>query len=102
MLRIRIPGRKQNQDIDDFPRVEESIEPHLLRLVDCCGGISEPLFRGRNHILRISCLLSICLAGPIANQVLISRWFRQRRGQAMDYAYLGLGLGGVVAPLLVN
>ena len=38
------------------------------------------------------------LAGPIANQVLIAQWFRVRRGQAMGYAYLGLGLGGVVSP----
>jgi MFS transporter, OFA family, oxalate/formate antiporter len=42
------------------------------------------------------------LAGPIANQVLIARWFHRRRGQAMGYAYLGLGFGGVVAPMLVN
>ena len=42
------------------------------------------------------------LAGPIANQVLIARWFHRRRGQAMGYAYLGLGLGGVTAPMLVN
>jgi MFS family permease len=42
------------------------------------------------------------MAGPLANQVLIARWFHRRRGQAMGYAYLGLGLGGVVAPMLVN
>jgi len=42
------------------------------------------------------------LAGPIANQVLVARWFAARRGRAMGYAYLGLGLGGVVSPLLVN
>lgn len=41
-------------------------------------------------------------AGPIANQVLIARWFERRRGQAMGYAYLGLGIGGVIAPMLVN
>jgi len=46
--------------------------------------------------------LGYVLAGPIANQVLIARWFRERRGQAMGYAYLGLGLGGVVSPLLIN
>lgn len=40
------------------------------------------------------------LAGPIANQVLISNWFRVKRGRAMGYAYLGLGLGGVAAPAL--
>ncbi len=40
------------------------------------------------------------LAGPIPNQVLVSNWFRAKRGRAMGYAYLGLGVGGVVAPLL--
>jgi MFS family permease len=51
------------------------------------------------------CLLEVVgytLAGPIANQVLVSRWFRIRRGRAMGFAYLGLGLGGVTAPPLVN
>jgi MFS family permease len=41
-------------------------------------------------------------AGPIANQVLIARWFRVQRGRAMGLAYLGLGLGGVVSPPLAN
>ena len=47
-------------------------------------------------------VLGYVLAGPIPNQVLVSRWFSSRRGRAMGYAYLGLGLGGVVAPLLIN
>jgi MFS family permease len=47
-------------------------------------------------------VLGYVLAGPIPNQVLISRWFSRRRGRAMGYAYLGLGLGGMVAPLLIN
>jgi MFS family permease len=47
-------------------------------------------------------VLGYVLAGPIANQVLVSRWFRSRRGRAMGIAYLGLGAGGVVAPLLVD
>ena len=47
-------------------------------------------------------VLGYVLAGPIANQVLIARWFSQLRGRAMGYAYLGLGLGGTAAPLLVN
>jgi len=54
------------------------------------------------ELLCIVEVLGYVLAGPIANQVLIARWFRRRRGQAMGYAYLGLGLGGVVAPLSVN
>src|SRR6267143_732049 len=47
-------------------------------------------------------VLGYVLAGPIANQVLVAHWFRVRRGRAMGYAYLGLGLGGVIAPLLVH
>ncbi len=47
-------------------------------------------------------VLGYVLAGPIANQVLVARWFHTRRGRAMGYAYLGLGLGGVISPLLVH
>src|SRR5580698_4017418 len=54
------------------------------------------------ELLCVAEVLGYTLAGPIANQVLISRWFRARRGRAMGYAYLGLGLGGVVAPPLAN
>jgi MFS family permease len=49
------------------------------------------------------CILEVVgyvLAGPISNQVLIANWFRAKRGRAMGYAYLGLGLGGVAAPVL--
>jgi MFS family permease len=51
------------------------------------------------------CLLEVLgyvLAGPIANQVLVAQWFQAQRGRAMGYAYLGLGLGGVVAPPTAN
>jgi MFS family permease len=54
------------------------------------------------ELLCIMEVLGYVLAGPIANQVLVARWFRKRRGQAMGYAYLGLGLGGVFSPLLIN
>jgi MFS family permease len=54
------------------------------------------------ELLCVAEVLGYTLAGPIANQVLISRWFRARRGRAMGYAYLGLGLGGVVSPPLAN
>ncbi len=52
--------------------------------------------------LCISEVFGYVLAGPIANQVLIARWFDRRRGRAMGYAYFGLGLGAVTAPLLIN
>jgi MFS family permease len=54
------------------------------------------------ELLCIVEVLGSTLAGPLANQVLIAQWFQLRRGRAMGYAYLGLGLGGVVAPLFVN
>ena len=54
------------------------------------------------ELLCIAEVIGYALAGPIANQVLIAQWFRERRGQAMGYAYLGLGLGGVVSPLAAN
>lgn len=51
------------------------------------------------------CVLEVIgyvLAGPISNQVLVSQWFHVRRGRAMGLAYLGLGLGGAVAPPAIN
>jgi MFS family permease len=54
------------------------------------------------ELLCIVEVIGYVFAGPLANQVLVAKWFERRRGQAMGYAYLGLGLGGVVAPLLVN
>jgi MFS family permease len=54
------------------------------------------------ELLCILEVLGYVLAGPIANQVLVAKWFEARRGRAMGYVYLGLGLGGVVSPLLSN
>lgn len=54
------------------------------------------------EVLCILEVLGYTLAGPIANQVLISQWFQVRRGRAMGYAYLGLGLGGAISPPLSN
>ena len=52
------------------------------------------------YVLCIVEVVGYVLAGPIANQVLVSNWFRAKRGRAMGYAYVGLGLGGVTAPVL--
>ena len=54
------------------------------------------------ELLCIMEVLGYVLAGPIGNQVLVARWFEVRRGRAMGYVYLGLGLGGVVSPLFCN
>ncbi|MDQ2665530.1 MAG: MFS transporter [Gemmatimonadota bacterium] len=40
------------------------------------------------------------LGGPLPNQVLLSRWFTAARGRAMGFAYLGIGLGGALVPLV--
>jgi MFS transporter, OFA family, oxalate/formate antiporter len=54
------------------------------------------------YLLSIAEVFGYVLTGPIPNQVLIARWFRAARGRAMGYAYLGLGVGGAVSPILVH
>jgi len=54
------------------------------------------------YLLCVTEVVGYVLSGPIPNQVLISNWFQVRRGRAMGYAYLGLGLGGAISPLLIN
>jgi MFS family permease len=44
--------------------------------------------------------LGYVCGGPLPNQVLLSRWFRESRGKAMGIAYLGIGVGGALVPLL--
>ena len=46
--------------------------------------------------------LGYVCAGPLPCQVLISRWFDKNRGKAMGIAYLGIGLGGTLVPLLAT
>ena len=46
--------------------------------------------------------LGYVCAGPLPCQVLISRWFDKNRGKAMGIAYLGIGTGGAIVPLLAN
>jgi len=54
------------------------------------------------YLLCFTEVVGYVLAGPLPNQVLIASWFRVLRGRAMGYAYLGLGFGGTVSPLLVH
>ena len=44
--------------------------------------------------------LGYVFGGPIPCQVLISRWFDKNRGKIMGIAYLGIGTGGALVPLL--
>ncbi len=44
--------------------------------------------------------LGYVFGGPLPCQVLISRWFEKNRGKAMGIAYLGIGTGGAIVPVL--
>jgi len=46
--------------------------------------------------------LGYVCGGPLPNQVLLSRWFDRTRGTAMGFAYLGIGIGGAMVPILAN
>jgi sugar phosphate permease len=46
--------------------------------------------------------LGYVCGGPLPNQVLLSRWFERARGKAMGFAYLGIGIGGAIVPLLAD
>jgi sugar phosphate permease len=46
--------------------------------------------------------LGYLCGGPLPNQVLLSRWFDRTRGKAMGFAYLGIGIGGALVPMLAN
>jgi len=44
--------------------------------------------------------LGYVFGGPLPCQVLISKWFDKNRGKAMGIAYLGIGTGGAMVPLI--
>jgi sugar phosphate permease len=46
--------------------------------------------------------LGYVCGGPLPNQVLLSRWFDKGRGRAMGFAYLGIGIGGALVPLIAH
>jgi sugar phosphate permease len=46
--------------------------------------------------------LGYVCGGPLPNQVLLSRWFSAGRGKAMGLAYLGIGVGGTLVPLVAH
>lgn len=46
--------------------------------------------------------LAYMTAGPLPNQVLISRWFDSNRGKAMGFAYIGIGVGGMFVPQIAR
>ena len=63
------------------------------------GGISGSALWMFYFFYFFNALGYVC-AGPPPNQVLLSRWFDKARGTAMGFAYLGIGVGGVLVPQL--
>ena len=57
---------------------------------------SLPLF----YLFYVFNALGYVCGGPLPCQVLISRWFDKNRGKAMGIAYLGIGAGGTIVPLI--
>jgi len=61
-------------------------------------GGSLPVYYGLWVLYTIGYLAS----GPIAHQIIVSNWFRRKRGTAMGIVYVGVGLLGSVGSLLVK
>lgn len=79
----------------------------VIRIGIWCVGLPLILMGSMTHlwqyyVLCIAEVIGYVLTGPIPNQVLVSNWFCLKRGRAMGIAYLGLGVGGAVSPLLIN
>jgi MFS family permease len=69
-----------------------------LALAGLSVARSLPLF----YLFYVFNALGYVCGGPLPNQVLLSRWFESARGKAMGFAYLGIGVGGAVAPLVAD
>jgi sugar phosphate permease len=63
------------------------------------GGVSTI---GMFYLFYLFNALGYVCGGPLPNQVLLSRWFERARGKAMGFAYLGIGIGGAIVPLLAH
>ena len=54
------------------------------------------------YLFYIFSALGYMCAGPLPNQVLTARWFNKTRGKAMGFAYLGIGVGGMLVPQIAK
>jgi MFS family permease len=63
-------------------------------------GLSFADHLGLFYLFYIFNALGYVCGGPLPCQVLISRWFDKNRGKAMGIAYLGIGTGGAIVPLI--
>jgi MFS family permease len=63
-------------------------------------GLSLMNSLGMFYLFYVLNALGYVFGGPLPCQVLISRWFTKNRGKAMGIAYLGIGTGGALVPLI--
>jgi MFS family permease len=63
-------------------------------------GLSLMKSLGMFYLFYVFIALGYVFGGPLPCQVLISRWFTKNRGKAMGIAYLGIGTGGALVPLI--
>jgi MFS family permease len=63
-------------------------------------GLSLMNSLGMFYLCYVFVALGYVFGGPLPCQVLISRWFTKNRGKAMGIAYLGIGTGGALVPLI--
>jgi sugar phosphate permease len=63
-------------------------------------GLSQVRTLGAFYVFYVFNALGYVFGGPLPNQVMLSGWFDKARGKAMGFAYLGIGAGGAIVPLL--
>ena len=74
----------------------------ILMMGTALVGLSFSRSLGFFYLFYIFNALGYVCGGPLPCQVLISRWFDKNRGKAMGIAYLGIGTGGAVVPLIAS
>ena len=72
----------------------------ILMMGTALVGLSFSDSLGFFYLFYIFNALGYVCGGPLPCQVLISRWFDKNRGKAMGIAYLGIGTGGFLVPLI--
>ncbi len=65
-------------------------------------GLSTVTGLGAFYFFYLLNALGYVCGGPLPNQVLLARWFQAARGKAMGVAYLGIGVGGALVPLVAH
>ncbi len=65
-------------------------------------GLSMTTTLWQFYLCYVFSALGYMCGGPLPNQVLTSRWFDKSRGKAMGFAYLGIGIGGMLVPQIAK